>query len=71
MRNCSPTLLYAGISDEGLPFRVYQDRLTGTRLIAFDFEALRRYEEELQKAKILSWRPPVKKNGYHKAKDRN
>ncbi len=69
MRNCSPHLLYEGISDEGLPFRVYQDRMTGTRLIAFDFEALRKNEEALQRARVRTWREPRRKTAYHKSRD--
>ncbi len=69
MRNCSPHLLYSGVSVDGLPFRVYQDRLTGTTLIAFDFETLRRNEENLQRSRLRTWNAPVIKNGYHKARD--
>jgi len=69
MRNCSPHLLYEGISEEGLPFRVYQDRMTGTRLIAYDFEYLRKNEEALQRARVKSWKQPIHRYGYHKARD--
>jgi hypothetical protein len=69
MRNCAPRFLYGFINTDGVQVHVYIDDLSGTIMASLDFEALRRQKEDRQRAQLKAWKPPVKRNGYHKARD--
>jgi hypothetical protein len=69
MRNCAPRFLYGFINTDGIHIRVYLDDMTGTVLASMEFDAYQRAEEKRQLARIKNWQPPVKKNGWHKARD--
>ncbi len=62
----TPRLVRSGITREGIPFRVYESQLTGKMLIAYDFELLRRYEEDHTRVHLRCYREPIHKHGWHK-----
>ncbi len=64
----TPKLLYEGVSIEGLPFKVFESQFTGTTLISFDFESLRKYQEAQIRARLTKYRNPTRIGAYHKVK---
>ena len=46
-------LVYRGLDGAGIPFCVYEERLTGRRPRAYDFELLRRWQEKAERKERL------------------